>query len=164
MSPDLRAIPRLPLVMPETTAEEAAAVAIAQIGAPGPHIRATAAISMIFPRIGTDRSRFCSPWNRLLKAGRDGRVRALEARADERAAHHQVLVPLRGRGLEQLRVDAEHVEVERYSLGCILLEARVVGVVREEQGARALRDRARLVVGRVGDGAPEPGSLVAVEV
>jgi hypothetical protein len=55
----------------------------------------------------------------------------------------------------------EGVEVERDALGRNLLEALVVEVVIEGERARALGDGARLVVGGIGDAAPEPAGLVA---
>src|SRR5262249_26631002 len=59
-------------------------------------------------------------------------------------------------------MDPECVEVERRAFRRDLLEALVVDVVGEEQRARPLGDRRRLVVGGVADAAAEPGGLVAV--
>jgi hypothetical protein len=67
-------------------------------------------------------------------------------------------------GIRHFRQHAERRDVQSRAFGRHLLEALVVDVVDKADGPRALGDARRLVIGRIGDAAPEPGGLVAVLV
>jgi hypothetical protein len=92
-------------------------------------------------------------------AGGDGAA-GQDAHAEQGAAGADIVVPLRAARTEQLGMDAEGIELERVALRRLLHEALVVDIVGEEQRARALGDRDRLVVGGVADAAAEAGGVI----
>jgi hypothetical protein len=89
-----------------------------------------------------------------------------KAHADHGAAHHQLFVPLGGGGGDEFYLHPEGVEIagcgDRRPLHHGLLVVLVVDVVVESDRVRALLNRRRLVVGRIGDGATDAGVAAIV--
>jgi hypothetical protein len=96
----------------------------------------------------------------------DGAVGVQRDHADQGAADHQVVVPLRGRVGDQLGMNPERIEVEccRALWDNLLLETLMVDVVGKVQCARSIGDRRRLVERGVADGAAEARRLIAVGI
>jgi hypothetical protein len=89
----------------------------------------------------------------------DGRGGGLDhPHADLGIADTEIIDPAlpRRAGAGKFGQHAECGNIERRAFWCHLLEALVVGVVAEADGARAQRDAGRLVVGGVADAAAQP--------